>query len=41
MAKIHPTAVVEQDVQLAEDVVIGPHCVVGGGVSIGALDSDA
>ena len=36
MANIHPTAVVEQDVQLAEDVVIGPYCVVGRGVSIGA-----
>jgi len=36
MANIHPTAVVEGDMQLAEDVVIGPYCVVGGGVSIGA-----
>ena len=36
MAKIHPTAVVEQDAQLAEDVVIGPLCVVGSGVTIGA-----
>jgi UDP-N-acetylglucosamine acyltransferase len=35
MATIHPTAVVEQGVQLAEDVVIGPYCVVGSGVSIG------
>lgn len=36
MAKIHPTAVVETDVQLGEDVTIGPHCVVGSGVSLGA-----
>jgi len=36
MAIIHPTAVVEKNVQLADDVVIGPHCVVGSGVSIGA-----
>ncbi len=36
MAKVHPTAVVDKDVQLAEDVVIGPYCVVGAGVSIGA-----
>jgi len=36
MAKIHPTAVVEKDAQLEEDVAIGPHCVVGSGVSIGA-----
>ena len=36
MATIHPTAAVEKDVQLDEDVVIGPHCVVDHGVSIGA-----
>jgi len=36
MAIIHPTAVVEENVQLADDVVVGPHCVVGSGVSIGA-----
>lgn len=36
MTKIHPTAVVEDDLQLGDDVVIGPHCVVGRGVSIGA-----
>ncbi len=35
MATIHPTAVVEQGTQLAEDVVIGPYCVIGKGVSIG------
>jgi UDP-N-acetylglucosamine acyltransferase len=36
MTKIHPTAIVEKDARLGEDVVIGPHCVVGGQVSIGA-----
>ena len=36
MARIHPTAVVDKDVQLDEDVVIGPYCTVGSGVSIGA-----
>lgn len=36
MAQIHPTAVVDKDVQLDEDVVIGPYCVVGSGVSLGA-----
>lgn len=42
MVTIHPTAVVDKEVQLAEDVVIGPYCVVGKGASIGAgtiLDS--
>lgn len=36
MTKIHPTAIVEKDVQLGDDVVIGPQCVVEGPVSIGA-----
>lgn len=36
MAILHPTAVVEENVQLADDAVIGPYCVVGRGVSIGA-----
>jgi UDP-N-acetylglucosamine acyltransferase len=35
MATIHPTAVVDPQVQLAQDVVIGPYCVVGKGASIG------
>ena len=35
MAKIHPSAVVEKDVRLGQDVAIGPNCVVRGGVSIG------
>lgn len=36
MAIIHPTAVVEENVQLADDVVVGPYCTIGSGVSIGA-----
>lgn len=42
MAKIHPLAVVDAAAQLAEDVVIGPFCLVGPKVKIGAgtvLDS--
>lgn len=35
MATIHPTAVVDKDVQLAEGVVIGPYSVIGKGASIG------
>jgi UDP-N-acetylglucosamine acyltransferase len=36
MVNIHPTALVEKDAQLADDVTIGPYCIVGSGVSIGA-----
>jgi UDP-N-acetylglucosamine acyltransferase len=36
MVTVHPTAVVDKDVQLAEGVVIGPYSVVGKGASIGA-----
>jgi UDP-N-acetylglucosamine acyltransferase len=36
MANIHSTAVVDADVQLADDVTIGPFCVVEKGVSIGS-----
>lgn len=34
MANIHPTAVIDADVQLADDVTIGPFCIVEKGVSI-------
>ncbi len=34
MANIHATAVVDADVQLADDVTIGPYCVLEKGVSI-------
>lgn len=33
--EIHPTAVVAQNVRLADGVYIGPHVVVGDGVSLG------
>lgn len=36
MAEIHPSAVVEKDVELANDVVVGPNCYLGRGVSVGA-----
>ena len=42
MPTIHPTAIVEPGAKLAEDVTIGPYCVVGGDVALGAggrLDS--
>ena len=35
MRNIHPTAVIEKDVNLAEDVTIGPNCVVCKGTTIG------
>jgi len=36
MAKIHPLAVVEPGAQLADDVEVGPFCVVGAHVTLGA-----
>ncbi len=36
MAEIHPSAVIDKDTQLADDVIIGPHCVIHSGVSIGS-----
>lgn len=36
MPQIHPTAVIEDGAQLAEDVTIGPFCYVGPNVTIGA-----
>ena len=35
MAKIHPTAVVHASAQLAEDVEVGPHCLIEADTSIG------
>jgi UDP-N-acetylglucosamine acyltransferase len=35
MTQIHPSAVVHEDTQLPDDVVIGPNCVIHSGVSIG------
>lgn len=36
MAEIHPSASVDGDVELADDVVVGPHCVLTGPVRLGA-----
>ena len=36
MPDIHPTAIIDSAAQLAEDVVIGPHCVIDGPALIGA-----
>lgn len=36
MATIHPSSFLEGDVKLADDVVIGPNCVITGPVEIGA-----
>ncbi|MBN1795280.1 MAG: acyl-ACP--UDP-N-acetylglucosamine O-acyltransferase [Sedimentisphaerales bacterium] len=36
MIDVHPSAVVDETVQLSENVVIGPNCVVGKGVSVGS-----
>ena len=36
MANIHPSAIVEPTVELADDVTVGPGCVIRGNVRIGA-----
>ena len=36
MAQIHPTAIVAARASLAPDVVIGPFCIVGEHVALGA-----
>lgn len=36
MARIHPSAVIEGEVELADDVEVGPGCVIRGPVRIGA-----
>ena len=36
MARIHPTAIIEDEVELAADVEIGPGCVLHGPIRIGA-----
>ena len=35
MPKIHPTAIVDPNAELAGDVELGPHCVIEGSVKIG------
>ena len=34
--KVHPSAIVDPGARIAEDVEIGPYCIVGAGVRIGA-----
>ncbi|HWU14064.1 MAG TPA: acyl-ACP--UDP-N-acetylglucosamine O-acyltransferase [Caulobacter sp.] len=36
MTRIHPTAIVSPGAQLGQDVVIGPFCIVGSDVTLGA-----
>jgi UDP-N-acetylglucosamine acyltransferase len=36
MPQVHPTAILDPEVQLADDVVVGPHCVLQGPVRVGA-----
>lgn len=35
MPHIHPTAIIDGDVQLADDVVVGPYCILNGKIRIG------
>ena len=35
MVEVHPTAIVEPDSKLGENVIIGPYCSVGANVIIG------
>lgn len=36
MINVHSSAVVDKDSRLADDVIVGPNCVIGAGVFIGA-----
>lgn len=36
MAKVHPTALVDAKARLHDDVEVGPYCVIGPGVTVGA-----
>lgn len=36
MTQIHPSAVIHEKAQLADDVVVGPNCAIHSGVSIGS-----
>ncbi|MCZ6837121.1 MAG: acyl-ACP--UDP-N-acetylglucosamine O-acyltransferase [Planctomycetota bacterium] len=36
MPQIHPTAILDGEIDLADDVIIGPHCVLTGPITIGA-----
>ncbi|RMG02487.1 MAG: acyl-ACP--UDP-N-acetylglucosamine O-acyltransferase [Nitrospirae bacterium] len=36
MADIHETAIVDKGAELADDVIVGPYCIIGGNVKIGS-----
>ena len=36
MADIHPTAIIDSTAEIAEDVKIGPYCVIGPHVKLGS-----
>src|SRR5688572_28308164 len=36
MAQVHATAILEGDIQLGDDVIVGPNCVLNGPITIGA-----
>jgi len=36
VSRAHPTAVIDPAAEIADDVEIGPYCVIGAGVTIGA-----
>ena len=36
MPDIHPTSIVDENITLANDVIIGPHCVLRGNITLGA-----
>jgi len=35
MSRVHPTAIIDSAAEIADDVEIGPYCVIGAGVRIG------
>lgn len=36
MTQIHPSAVIDKDAKLGDDVIVGPNCVLHSGVSVGS-----
>ena len=36
MAQVHPSAIVDPRAELAADVTVGPFCIIGPGVTVGA-----
>jgi len=37
MPQIHPTAIIAPGAQLADDVAVGPYCVIGDDVVLGPV----